>query len=102
MLPKMHENGDRVLIFTQFTMVLDVMEQYLKIRGHSYLRLDGSTPVQERQLLIDQYNSDDSIFLFILSTKAGGLGINLTYYALTLNYKKDRAFPPIIERRRRI
>jgi len=48
LLPDMKENGDRVLIFSQFTMVMDIMECYLKIRGHKYLRLDGSTPVQER------------------------------------------------------
>ncbi len=77
-LPGMRDGGDRVLVFTQFTMVLDVMEDYLKERDFSYLRLDGSTPVQERQYLIDQFNSDSKIFLFILSTKAGGLGINLT------------------------
>ncbi len=77
-LPDMKERGDRVLMFSQFTMVMDVMEQYLRVRGHKYLRLDGSTPVQERQHMIDQFNRDDSIFIFILSTKAGGLGINLT------------------------
>ena len=48
LLPDMSENGDRVLIFSQFTMVMDVIESYLRIRGHKYLRLDGSTPVQER------------------------------------------------------
>lgn len=48
LLPQMNDNGDRVLIFSQFTMVLDIMEQYLKVRGHRYLRLDGSTPVQDR------------------------------------------------------
>lgn len=78
LLEKMRERDDRVLIFTQFTMVLDIMEQYLRIRGHKYLRLDGSTPVQERQSMIDLYNNDDSYFIFILSTRAGGLGINLT------------------------
>merc|ERR1712242_15287 len=74
----MHANGDRILIFSQFVMVLDILEQYLRIRGHKHLRLDGSTPVTERQLMIDQYNNDESIFIFILSTRAGGLGINLT------------------------
>ena len=48
LLPQMKDSDDRVLIFTQFTMVLDIMEQYLRIRGHKYLRLDGSTPVPER------------------------------------------------------
>merc|ERR1719250_319733 len=74
----MKNNMDRVLIFSQFTMLLDVMEKYLKIRGHRYMRLDGQTPVQERQTLIDQFNEDPEIFVFILSTKAGGLGINPT------------------------
>ena len=78
LLPQMRDHEDRVLIFTQFVMVMDIMEQYLRIRGYKYLRLDGSTPVQERQLLIDQYNENPDIFIFILSTRAGGLGINLT------------------------
>ena len=78
MLPMMQSNGDRVLIFSQFTMMMDVMEKFLKIRGHRYLRLDGQTPVQERQYLIDEFNNDPEIFIFILSTRAGGLGINLT------------------------
>merc|ERR1719411_936663 len=57
---------------------MDIMEKYLKLRGHRYLRLDGQTPVQERQFLIDDFNKDPEIFIFILSTRAGGLGINLT------------------------
>merc|ERR1719445_2278103 len=58
--------------------MMDVMEKYLKIRGHRYLRLDGQTPVQERGDLIDKFNKEEDIFIFILSTRAGGLGINLT------------------------
>jgi len=58
----MKDNDDRVLIFTQFTMVLDIMEQYLRIRGHKYLRLDGSTPVQERFVLILNFFLDIKIF----------------------------------------
>jgi len=78
LLPEMMDKGDRVLIFSQFTMLLDVLQKYLKIRGHKFLRLDGQTPVQERQVLIDKFNKDQNIFIFILSTRAGGLGINLT------------------------
>lgn len=78
LLPKLKEEGHRVLIFSQFTMVLDILEEYLAIRGKTYLRLDGSTPVTDRQFLINQYTEDESIFIFLLSTKAGGLGINLT------------------------
>lgn len=66
------------MIFSQFVIMLNVMEEYLKLRKYSYLRLDGQTPVSTRQDLIDQYSNDDSIFIFLLSTKAGGLGINLT------------------------
>merc|ERR1719500_1190830 len=78
LLPQMRGNGDRGLIFSQFTMLLDVLERYLKIRGHKYMRLDGQTPVQERQQMIDKFNKEQEIFIFILSTRAGGLGINLT------------------------
>lgn len=78
LLPQLKTDGHRVLIFSQFTMVLDILEEYLTIRGHTFLRLDGSTPVTERQTLINEYTQDPSIFIFLLSTRAGGLGINLT------------------------
>ena len=78
LLPDMKNSGDRVLIFSQFTMLLDVLERYLKIRGYKYMRLDGQTPVQDRQQMIDKFNKEEEIFIFILSTRAGGLGINLT------------------------
>lgn len=78
LLPDMKNSEDRVLIFSQFTMLLDVLERYLKIRGHRYMRLDGQTPVQDRQQMIDKFNKEEDIFIFILSTRAGGLGINLT------------------------
>lgn len=78
LLPKLKEEGHRVLVFSQFTMMLDVIEKYLEIRGYTYCRLDGSTAVNERQEMIDDYNTNKEIFLFLLSTKAGGMGINLT------------------------
>lgn len=77
-LPKLKEEGHRVLIFSQFTMMLDILEKYLELRAHEYVRIDGSTAVTERQDLIDQYTDNDDIFVFLLSTRAGGLGINLT------------------------
>ena len=78
MLPDLKKKGSRTLIFSQFTMLLDVLEVYLKYKGYRYLRMDGTTPVQDRLDLIDKFNKNSEIFLFILSTKAGGLGINLT------------------------
>ncbi|XP_033113341.1 SWI/SNF-related matrix-associated actin-dependent regulator of chromatin subfamily A containing DEAD/H box 1B-like [Anneissia japonica] len=78
LLPEMKAKKDRVLIFSQFVMLLEILEIYLQHRGHSYLRLDGQTPVTDRLELIDKYNKNPDIFIFLLSTKAGGLGINLT------------------------
>ncbi|KAK2716317.1 SWI/SNF-related matrix-associated actin-dependent regulator of chromatin subfamily A containing DEAD/H box 1-like isoform X2 [Artemia franciscana] len=78
LLPIMKEEESRVLLFSQFVIMLDILEVYLKSRKYKYLRLDGSTPVSERLTLIDKYTNDPSIFIFLLSTKAGGLGINLT------------------------
>ena len=59
-------------------MMLDILQIYCRVRGYKFLRLDGQTPVLERQELINQFNVDDTIYIFLLSTKAGGLGINLT------------------------
>uniref|UniRef100_A0A0R3PZV7 Helicase C-terminal domain-containing protein n=1 Tax=Angiostrongylus costaricensis TaxID=334426 RepID=A0A0R3PZV7_ANGCS len=70
--------GDKVLIFSQFTSILDILEVYLRIRKYTFRRLDGSTPVMERQEMINEYNNDPELFVFLLSTRAGGLGINLT------------------------
>lgn len=78
LLPQMKAENHRVLIFSQFVMMLDIIEKYLKIRGHQFVRLDGSTAVNERQDLIEEYTANREIFIFLLSTKAGGLGINLT------------------------
>lgn len=78
LLPKLKSEGHRVLIFSQFTMMLDILERYLDIREYGYLRIDGQTAVTDRQDLIDQYMGDSDMFVFLLSTRAGGLGINLT------------------------
>ena len=77
-LEEKKEQGDRVLIFSQFVIMLDIVEEFLKFKGYKFVRLDGSTAVSERQDLIDLYNNDNEIFVFMLSTKAGGMGINLT------------------------
>jgi SWI/SNF-related matrix-associated actin-dependent regulator of chromatin subfamily A containing DEAD/H box 1 len=63
--------GHRVLIFSQWTRMLDIMGAFLDDVGMCFLRLDGSTPIKERQDLINTFNEDISIPVFILSTKAG-------------------------------
>lgn len=69
--------GHRVLIFTQMTKVLDILEIFLSFHGHRYLRLDGSTNIEQRQIITERFNSNDRILCFISSTRSGGLGINL-------------------------
>uniref|UniRef100_A0A672MR13 SWI/SNF-related matrix-associated actin-dependent regulator of chromatin subfamily A containing DEAD/H box 1 n=1 Tax=Sinocyclocheilus grahami TaxID=75366 RepID=A0A672MR13_SINGR len=78
LLNSLKEKGDRVVLFSQFTMMLDILEGFLRHHKHRYNRLDGSTPMSDRIGLIDQFNTDQDIFVFLLSTRAGGLGINLT------------------------
>lgn len=78
MLEDLKLNGHRVLIFSQYVIMLNIVEQYLRIRNHKYMRLDGGTAVNIRQDLINEFTDDSSYFIFLLSTRAGGLGINLT------------------------
>ncbi|KAK3719068.1 DNA-dependent ATPase fun30 [Vermiconidia calcicola] len=70
-------NGDRSLVFSQFTTMMDILEAVLETMGIKFMRLDGSTSMQVRQDMIDQFTNDTSIPVFMLSTKAGGAGINL-------------------------
>ncbi|OLL21846.1 ATP-dependent helicase fft2 [Neolecta irregularis DAH-3] len=76
-LPEMKAKGDRILLFSQFTQVLDILEEVMCTLGITFLRLDGQTAVQERQEMIDQFHDEKDITVFLLSTKAGGFGINL-------------------------
>ncbi len=81
--------GHRALIFTQMSKMLDILEAFLNLNGHTYLRLDGSTSVDQRQRLMDRFNNDTKIFCFILSTRSGGLGINLTGADSVIFYDSD-------------
>ncbi|KAI8900340.1 SNF2 family N-terminal domain-containing protein [Globomyces pollinis-pini] len=89
LLPEMKKNGDRVLIFSQFVIMLDILEVIMATLNMKFLRLDGSTPSAERQGLIDEYNQNDDITVFLLSTKACGLGINLTSANVVILYDID-------------
>ncbi|KAL2259915.1 hypothetical protein VTK26DRAFT_6248 [Humicola hyalothermophila] len=89
LLRNLQAGGHRALIFTQMTKVLDILEQFLNIHGHKYLRLDGATKVEQRQILTDRFNNDPRILCFILSTRSGGLGINLTGADTVIFYDQD-------------
>ena len=89
MLRDLKANGHRVLIFTQMTRVLDILEQFLSYNGHRYLRLDGSTKIEDRQVITERFNSDSRIFCFIASSRSGGVGINLTGADTVFFYDSD-------------
>ena len=77
-LPKFKASGHRVLMFFQMTQIMNIMEDFLRLRGLKYLRLDGSTKSDDRSDLLSKFNSSASpYFCFLLSTRAGGLGLNL-------------------------
>ena len=79
LLPKLKAEGHRVLIFSQFTTTLDHVQDFLAWRGHAHERLDGTTKAALRQAAIDRFSDPASdCFVFLLSTRAGGVGINLT------------------------
>ncbi|KTG37586.1 hypothetical protein cypCar_00030283 [Cyprinus carpio] len=90
LLPKLKEQGSRVLIFSQMTRMLDILEDYCMWRNYNYCRLDGQTPHEERQISINAFNEPNSSkFLFMLSTRAGGLGINLATADVVIIYDSD-------------
>ena len=89
LLRKLKSGSHRVLIFTQMTRMLDVLEAFLNYHGHIYLRLDGTTKIEQRQVLMDRFNNDKRIFVFILSTRSGGVGVNLTGADTVIFYDSD-------------
>lgn len=71
------------------TRVLDILEIFLTYHGYKYLRLDGTTGVEQRQILMDRFNRDPRYFVFILSTRSGGVGVNLTGADTVIFYDSD-------------
>lgn len=89
LLRRLKKGGHKCLIFTQMSKMLDILETFLNLHGHTYVRLDGSTGIEKRQKLMDRFNNDPKIFCFILSTRSGGLGINLTGADSVIFYDSD-------------
>ncbi|KAI9021190.1 SNF2 family N-terminal domain-containing protein [Hyaloraphidium curvatum] len=89
LLPKLKAEGHRVLIFFQMVRMMDLIEEYLTFRNYQYLRLDGQTAVQERNMMVREFQTNPDVFIFILSTRAGGLGINLTAADTVIFYDSD-------------
>ena len=78
LLLSLFNGGHRTCIFSQFTSMLNILEDYCALRGWRYVRFDGSTPRAQRNHIINQFNAPGSHdFIFLMSTRSGGLGINL-------------------------
>ncbi|KAK7746356.1 chromatin remodeling complex Adenosinetriphosphatase [Cytospora paraplurivora] len=90
LLKRLRAQGSRVLIFSQMSRLLDILEDYCVFRQYKYCRIDGSTAHEDRIAAIDDYNKPDSEkFVFLLTTRAGGLGINLTSADIVVLYDSD-------------
>jgi superfamily II DNA/RNA helicase len=90
MLPKLKAGGHRVLIFTQMTQIMELISQYCSFRGYNHLLLSGSTPAEERERNMYRWNNPDSPdFVFCLSTRAGGLGLNLASADTVIIFDSD-------------
>ncbi|EMR08602.1 hypothetical protein PNEG_03078 [Pneumocystis murina B123] len=89
LLAVLKTGGHRVLIYFQMTKMIDLMEEYLTYRQYKYLRLDGSSKINDRRDMVNDWQTRPEIFVFLLSTRAGGLGINLTAADTVIFYDSD-------------
>lgn len=89
LLVELKKNDHRVLVYFQMTKMMDLMEEYLTYRQYKYIRLDGSSKLDDRRDLVHDWQTRPEIFVFLLSTRAGGLGINLTAADTVIFYDSD-------------
>ncbi|KAF4527567.1 hypothetical protein B566_EDAN016149 [Ephemera danica] len=89
MLRRLKSQGHRVLIYSQMTKMIDLLEEFMYYRKHTYMRLDGSSKISERRDMVADFQNREDIFVFLLSTRAGGLGINLTAADTVIFYDSD-------------
>eukprot|EP00172_Hildenbrandia_rubra_P001549 Plantae.Rhodophyta-Hildenbrandia_rubra.ctg2115.p1 GENE.Plantae.Rhodophyta-Hildenbrandia_rubra.ctg2115~~Plantae.Rhodophyta-Hildenbrandia_rubra.ctg2115.p1 ORF type:complete len:1369 (+),score=220.38 Plantae.Rhodophyta-Hildenbrandia_rubra.ctg2115:6908-11014(+) len=89
LLRRLKREGHKCLIYSQFTKVLDILEDYCGGCGIKYLRLDGQSGLSERRDMVANWQSNDELFVFLLSTRAGGVGINLTAADTVIFYDSD-------------
>lgn len=89
LLVELKREGHRVLIYSQMTKMLDLLEEYMAYRRYGYIRLDGSSKIGDRRDMVADFQNRDDIFVFLLSTRAGGLGINLTAADTVIFYDSD-------------
>jgi hypothetical protein len=89
LLLELKKGGHRVLIYSQMTKMLDLLEEYMIYRRYGFIRLDGSSKIHDRRDMVADFQNREDIFCFLLSTRAGGLGINLTAADTVIFYDSD-------------
>ncbi|KAL6987197.1 putative DNA helicase ino80 [Sarracenia purpurea var. burkii] len=89
LLKRLRAENHRVLLFAQMTKMLNILEDYMNYRKYRYLRLDGSSTIMDRRDMVRDFQHRNDIFVFLLSTRAGGLGINLTAADTVIFYESD-------------
>ncbi|KAJ1297121.1 hypothetical protein BS78_01G353700 [Paspalum vaginatum] len=89
LLRRLRGEGHRVLLFAQMTKMLDILEDYMNFRKFKYFRLDGSSAISDRRDMVRDFQNRNDVFVFLLSTRAGGLGINLTAADTVIFYEID-------------
>lgn len=90
LLRKISDKNEQVLIFSNFTSFLDILEDYCAMRGYKYFRLDGQTELEDREKAINEFTKPNSdVLIFMLSTRAGGLGLNLMTANHVILYDSD-------------
>eukprot|EP00127_Corallochytrium_limacisporum_P005802 Clim_evm20s211 gene=Clim_evmTU20s211 len=89
LLVTLKNEGHRTLLYSQMTRMIDLLEEYLTFRQYKYIRLDGSSKISDRRDMVSDFQTRDDIFVFLLSTRAGGLGINLTAADTVIFYDSD-------------
>ncbi|KAK1742140.1 RAD54-like protein [Skeletonema marinoi] len=88
-LPLWKQQGHKVIIFTQWRKMLDIIERFSNMQGWKYARMDGNTNVAARQRLVDNFNNDENYFCMLMTTKTGGVGLNITGANRVLLYDPD-------------
>lgn len=90
LLKKVKEDHNQVLLFSGFTSMLDILEDYCLYKNHNYCRLDGNTDLDDREEAIATFTQPNSEkFIFLISTRAGGLGLNLMTANIVILYDSD-------------
>jgi len=88
-LPLWKKQGHKVIIFTQWKKMLSIIEQFANLQGWKYCRMDGNTAIASRQKLVDKFNNDESYFCMLMTTRTGGVGLNITGANRVLLYDPD-------------